>query len=272
MNTTLSKSLWRHLGSILLSLLAYAAIFLGCTMLYLVVVNPKVPFTVTQDVVQAKVDEKLPFHAPPTKGLLKMQFTIHEGAKVAFKPDGRIGIEGTFTAKPTLTKESHYVGTLTASGTLLYDNGAFFIRDVEVESLSGSLHLSERVQAGGKIVSKVLDKAAKAADIDPSDVDKLGLKEKIRDRAKEVLLNKLEHLPVYKLNGSKWWHWFASSSLEEVKVSDQSVTAVVSLRYVIVHTVLMVSLAILGLLLTLGWMYAGPSGLELLFLFALFDT
>lgn len=105
---------------------------------------------VPQERLQAALEAKLPFQSRAGG----IDFTVHPCATVAFQPDGRIAVRGSFRAQPSLAQTSYFAGTLRATGRLHYDQqrGAFFIRDTalldDTEGLQGELVLSERVQGG----------------------------------------------------------------------------------------------------------------------------
>lgn len=247
----------------------WLAAIVAVGLLYLLVADPRYSVVIRQADVQQALNDKLPFTSPP-KGM--MVFTVRQGADVAFGADGRIHVNGRFEAKPTFTNSSHYEGTLKASGELEFRHGAFYIAAPKVENLDGQLVLSDRAKAVTGILGRLKDKAKEVAGVTPEEQQKLYNPESMKARALDWMVAKFATVPVYKLDGKKWWHSLANTAMDTVEVADQTVTVTLSLSKLALSIILGIALVVATVAITFGIFMSGGEGLGALLFLGLFSS
>lgn len=233
-----------------------AALFV--TMAIILVINPQIPITVTQQQIQAGVDSVLPLE----KTQSGLTILVKRDTQVKLLASGQIGVTANFEAKPTLTKTTRYVGNLEASSELLYRRGAFYLSNLTLDSLTGEWMTSERAKSAGRIAGKFLDKLQERFDIDPNDTNVWI--DDIKARGPDMLSNRLSQIPVFKLNSLGWKGFLADKALDDIKVTQAELTATLSLRSFIVWLLAAIGIAMLALAFAIGLVWSGGAGFALM--------
>ena len=235
------------------TLLLWIIIIIGLLAGYVVIFNPTATVNLSQDSVQAMVDKKLPFEAKK----LGFTFNVPPGVVVKFQDGNTIEVTSSFNAKPPLTKTTHYEGAFTANGTLEYEarDHAFYLRNLDVTKLEGEWIFSERAKNVGTIISGLLGKD------EDTEVAKEGLLEEIKQSATDFALRTLASIPVYRLNMSDPRMWVAGNALTSLTVSNETITATLEGRSLVLHILLWGALFGLAAFIAFGILLSGGAGL-----------
>lgn len=229
--------------------------------------NPSVSVSFSQSEVQEIIEARLPF-AGSKNGI---EFQIPQGVEVDFREDGKIAIATDIVAKPALTKESRFEGHLIASARLVYEDRAFYAREIQPEQINGQTILSDRAKAATSIIGKAARAVGDATGITSEDVQSLLGIGDITEEAPRFLTDKLERLPLYEMSRAPYWVQLASGALETVAVEDQTLVAEIGLGTLVTNTLMIIAGLFILVILVATIFNGGMTSFIGLLLLGLFD-
>lgn len=195
---------------------------------------PAKTFEFSQAEVEEAVMNKLPYEI--SKGFVTI--TVR-AAELEFRKDNKVGVEASFEAKG-LTLEGE--GQATIQTGIRYDNGSFYLSDLAKENIHFEFSenskgtISDVKSTIANILQREQDEAAVSGDADKAESVE-GVKEyaskKLQSDAEEALESFLKSIPIYSLRNQGGKLWLAALALEDVKISEGNVTAVLSFQILI---------------------------------------
>ena len=243
--------------------LIVTGLVVGATALWYLLTNGTIEVRISQETAQQKVTEKMPIDK--SAGPLHYHIT---GAAIDLRADGRVGVVADVKAE--LGRRMTH-GSMTGSGMVRYDDGAFYIVGFDAEKID--LHVDQPLAAavpdvpptaGKRLRDAIKEKAAEA--LEKSGLDDeikayaAAKKEEIVERVKPVAVsmirNTLEHHKVYELKPTDTKKAVAKLMLKDVRVEQGTLVVTLDPLTALIRVVTMIMIGVLSVIVGFGFLMA----------------
>lgn len=219
---------------------------------WFVATHRTIEIVISAQEIQRRIDERLPVVGKRGPVAYEVQT-----AQAAPQGDGRIGIASTFTLDAAGRDGQ---GVVVGSGRLSYQDGSFYLRDFQAETLRlDRLDAPDREpgrvrQALGKLGNTLVQRAGLEDEIrELVQASRETVAQKSRDLIVSGIRGRLESHPVYRLQTNNIRHEIAKLALKEVRTESGQLVVVLDPLTAIGRVLLYAAITLGGLLAALGF-------------------
>ena len=194
-------------------------VVVGVISIAVLVINPRIPITVTQ----AQIDSALAASLPMTVENLAFEAVI-KTIDVATRDDGKIAIDAEMSFEGL---SLHGSAAVEANTSLRYARRKLFLSDISSENVAVTMTPDSvaALQTYRDAARTFLSRRADEIGEEETDLTQEA-EARISRAAKAALDQMLKETPVYRWTDDRWWVRFASLSVAEIKIREGIATVV----------------------------------------------